>query len=688
MSTTVVQLRGGKGLTAAEQAFIAGQIAEPTQTALDAYLRAPALEAATQARADVDGLIAATGEAFGQEKAALDAHVDARDVEIDDAISAASDATTFASDQGEFARTQGNFSKDAGDAALAKAAAAQAAVDAAAPILAGADILGARTQAVGSAAAALQSASRIGGLNDNLSGLYVTLTSTEWTPLFGGTNGDLLLALRAGAGGVAEFLINANVIGDGVSNAVTDKIIPLAGLATTLQTTSLDVLLAAPDDGTIIFGFDPATGRPIIHAIEEIIADNVGIVRAPTMLDAAQRPDVVEWRGVVWNGESLSIGATGNPALNITPVYANRTFTAGPKATKAGSSAGGSNPGTNGSKLLVEDDLYGDGKTGRGQTMCFTAAKGAVERGALTRGVDPNSYVWFASAAGHGGYRVSDLDARGDVFSQNLVDHVTDARAAALAVAKSYALTAMPIIFGVNDAVAGITRTDFAAGERSMIEWQTTAAMAITGQAVKPHVLLTQSPIYAATNPGPALATMDVAQDPFVHFVCPMYQFPHDPIDKLHLTNVGYAWCGYYLGRALDQLVAGQEPSSIKLVRSFIRGRVITIYLDTPTGLKLNTTIGKVADFGFAVGPKGATLAISSVVASASTVTITLAADPAGVPEVRYALDYGLPGLLAGSGAGNLSDSTQDKVTIAGASYSLAHWAPAFISTPIRLEPA
>ncbi|MES3154334.1 hypothetical protein [Sphingomonas faeni] len=86
MSRTMVQLRGGKGLSAAEQAFLAGQIAEPTQAALDAFLRAPALAAADQAGADVDALIAATGEAFGQEKAALDIHVAAKDALIDDKL--------------------------------------------------------------------------------------------------------------------------------------------------------------------------------------------------------------------------------------------------------------------------------------------------------------------------------------------------------------------------------------------------------------------------------------------------------------------------------------------------------------------------------------------------------------------------------------------------------------------------
>lgn len=61
MNTTVVQLRGGKGLTAAEQAFLAGQIAEPTQAALDAYLRAPAIEGAAVGTAQIGDAITELG---------------------------------------------------------------------------------------------------------------------------------------------------------------------------------------------------------------------------------------------------------------------------------------------------------------------------------------------------------------------------------------------------------------------------------------------------------------------------------------------------------------------------------------------------------------------------------------------------------------------------------------------------
>ncbi len=49
MSTTVVQLRGGKGLTAAEQLYLAGRIDDPTEAALTAYLQAPVAAALSEA---------------------------------------------------------------------------------------------------------------------------------------------------------------------------------------------------------------------------------------------------------------------------------------------------------------------------------------------------------------------------------------------------------------------------------------------------------------------------------------------------------------------------------------------------------------------------------------------------------------------------------------------------------------
>ncbi len=78
-TTTVVQLRGGKGLTAAEQAYLAGKIAQPTEAALDAYLRAPALDGAEAGAALIGDAITELGEFTSERSAEIDGKLDEAD---------------------------------------------------------------------------------------------------------------------------------------------------------------------------------------------------------------------------------------------------------------------------------------------------------------------------------------------------------------------------------------------------------------------------------------------------------------------------------------------------------------------------------------------------------------------------------------------------------------------------------
>ncbi len=120
-STTIVQLRGGKGLSAAEQAYLAGKIEEPTQEALDAYLRAPSLEAAEGAQAIVDQQV----ETLGQVEAARQASTLA-------AIATAADRLKTAQDVAKTAEDRAVTTADRTAAVTASAEAAGSALAAAA----------------------------------------------------------------------------------------------------------------------------------------------------------------------------------------------------------------------------------------------------------------------------------------------------------------------------------------------------------------------------------------------------------------------------------------------------------------------------------------------------------------------------------------------------------------------------
>ncbi len=101
MSTTIVTTRGAKGLAAAEQLFLGRKIEAATIAAMDAYLRAPALDAAEA----VEATRVATEEtrvATEQTRAAAQSVVDASD-EIVGALPAARDARDSAVEAAQLA---------------------------------------------------------------------------------------------------------------------------------------------------------------------------------------------------------------------------------------------------------------------------------------------------------------------------------------------------------------------------------------------------------------------------------------------------------------------------------------------------------------------------------------------------------------------------------------------------------
>src|SRR5690606_7090028 len=145
-------------------------------------------------------------------------------------------------------------------------------------------------------------------------------------------------------------------------------------------------------------------------------------------------------------GQSLSIGAGGQPALSLRQPFHNLTFGAGPKTTLTGNGFGGRNQSDmDTTSPLVEDDLAPDRLSTRGETFCSSAVNGAVELARLENRIDPAEFVWFSSACGKGGEPIENLlkDAPPDRdedpaanYYTNLLDHVERANAIAAGLGK------------------------------------------------------------------------------------------------------------------------------------------------------------------------------------------------------------------------------------------------------------
>lgn len=420
----------------------------------------------------------------------------------------------------------------------------------------------------------------------------------------------------------------------------------------------------------VLIGFNADTNRIIWEGQEAAAGAGDSIsVRKP--LDAALRPIATAVNHLLFYGQSLSVGAQGLPVLSTTQPYANITFAGGPRASAGNYSA---------FKPLVEDALVApDGSANRGETPCSGAAAWASTLGAL-HGHMPADHVILASAAGHGGYRIDQLNKGTAWYNGTFLAHINGAKA----LQPNYALHAFAWVQGENDAVTG-TQTPYATYRAALAQLQADIELdgkAISGQ-ISPVFCLSYQISYAArTWPDQALAQLDLAQKSDRFFLTtPCYHLPFAS-DQVHLSAVGYKWLGAYFGRAYKELVLdGVEPRWLNPVSATRRGNVIRVRFDVPVlPLVLDTTsLAPTTDHGFRVLDGASTAAISSISVSGSDVLINLAAPPAGALTVRYGLDYLGDGLaITGGASGNLRDSEPSSILIAGTERPLYNVCPHF----------
>lgn len=454
---------------------------------------------------------------------------------------------------------------------------------------------------------------------------------------------------------VGEGLVTSDAIPPAIHTA-------LAGYSELVYTGTGPVWpLIAANGNKVLLGFDEAT--------QKLVGPGIGDAAAVPVL----MPIAKVINHLLFYGQSLSVGAQGTPILSTTQPYSNITFSGGPRAW-----TGSANDFT-AFKPLVEDAVSPapDGSTGRGETPCSGAANYASTLAAVENGVEPASHVILASTAGHGGYRIDQLN-KGTAWYDKLILHISSAKA----LNADYAVHAFAWMQGENDAVAG-TQTPYVTYRAKLAQLQTDVeadALAISGQK-SPVFCLTYQMSYAArTWPDQAKAQLDLAQknSKFV-LVTPTYHLPH-ATDNVHLTAVGYKWIGGYFGRAYKQLVHdGKKMQWLNPLSATRRGAVIRVRFAVPTlPLVLDTTtLAVTTDKGFKVLDGASAATISSIAVDGSDVVITLSAVPADVVKVRYALDYIGAGLtITGGGSGNLRDSTPETYLVDGIARPLYHVCP------------
>ncbi|WP_041172307.1 sialate O-acetylesterase [Acinetobacter baumannii] len=385
-----------------------------------------------------------------------------------------------------------------------------------------------------------------------------------------------------------------------------------------------------------------------------------------------QRPLVKAVNHILFYGQSLSVGATATTILSTSQPYFNVTFDTGPRKDSAANSV----------IPLIEqfNNPSSDGYDNRGETCCSGAANYASRAMMLENGIDPKDHVIFASTAGHGGYRIDQLE-KGTDWYNFFIEHVSEAKRLN---GDDYKVQVVCWVQGENDAVSSV-QTSYEVYRQKLLKLQSDASAdikAITGQTDEVKFITYQMSYAARTWEKQALVQLHLCQqsDKFL-MATPMYHMPY-AIDNIHLTNVGYKWLSAYFGRAYKQLVVdNRKPDFINPKVAQLINDEIYINFDVPkVPLVLDTTtLALSTDHGFKVLVDGDATTIVSVTAQDDKVVLKLSEPPTGVVKVRYALDHLGAGInLTGGASGNLRDSTADEILIDGVLKPLYHVCPHF----------
>ena len=388
------------------------------------------------------------------------------------------------------------------------------------------------------------------------------------------------------------------------------------------------------NEGRVLLGFDSETSK-IVGAIEATSTS-----ASTYTLDNLDTPITErQINHFLFYGQSLSVGATGQSALSTTQPYSNITFTGGVKSTKSGGT--GWNAGLGGFKPLVEDNLTGDYEIDqqRGETPCSSTAKYATELRAIENGKTTDSHVILASTAGHGGYTIGQLrkastdvthDSTNTVVSPTnwygvFLDQIQQAKVISDGQGKTYGVPVVCWLQGeANRTTAKATYISDLIGLKNEMFADIDATTSTTDK----HYFLTyQTPYGAALSDSQVqLAQLEASQtDSDIILVSPCYHLPSN--DGTHLTNVGYAWFGYYVGRAYKQILDGKRPKWINPISATARTTTLTVKFDVPVSpLRFDAiTLPSTTDKGFKVVDDTGTLTLSDIkVVNSDNVQITL----------------------------------------------------------------
>jgi hypothetical protein len=332
---------------------------------------------------------------------------------------------------------------------------------------------------------------------------------------------------------------------------------------------------------------------------------------------------------VLWGGQSLSVGAHGDPPLSTSQPYSNVMMNTGLRAGGAGMTS---------FVPMIEDEPIADqGETG-------AVAMSTLATRIATEDLGQAGHVILVTNHGLGS---ADYDAlkQGTTPYSNGMAQVTAARSICIAGGDTHVVRGVFITHGETDAL-----NDNPTYDADLVEWQAdyqADVQAITGQTEPVPMFISQlSSWWDLGNDSLALQQLSAAveSEGAIVMVCPKYMFTYH--DGVHLTGEGYRWLGEYYAKAYRRVILeGRRWEPVRPKRVTRSGAVVTAKFHVPVRpLVLDTTrVSDPGDYGFSYTSDGTPVAISSVqIVGPSTVQITLGSTPAGaVQKLGYAFASG-----------------------------------------------
>ena len=382
-----------------------------------------------------------------------------------------------------------------------------------------------------------------------------------------------------------------------------------------------------------------------------------------------------DWMGIIGTGQSLSVGAAGNPLIStvqpfqnmklLDPDYTGDLLGAAPMSAKLAPLVepirGYNNkfPGGPG----YPNNIYGE----------TPHSAMANQLSALSQAIENRDYITIHSAIGESGQSITVIkkNGSGNSYAAALYEARAIARIAAGA-QKTFAYGALTLTHGETD----WNDANYEADIRQLFLDYNKDLPVITGQKTMIPLIVSQQGTFP-NQPGSApstLAEWRLGLDYPGEILCsgPKYQYEYSN-DKVHLTANGYRRMGEKYAQVYEQAVMrGATWKPLQPRQAKRAGAVITLDFDVPVAplswddhlapphQSLNKQWSK--GRGFEVINLNGALTISSVaLTGASQVTITLDQPPAaGGIVVSYAMTQDVGGFTGGTNdarQGQLRDS-------------------------------